>query len=120
MRKIFERERPVLHEGREIALPYTGEGATGLGKPLRSILHMNPNIPIWLGTGTPANVRLTAEIADGWLPLGYVPARSSSTSAPGSTRASAAPAAARASTTSKSRSAPPSASPTMSRAPLMR
>jgi alkanesulfonate monooxygenase SsuD/methylene tetrahydromethanopterin reductase-like flavin-dependent oxidoreductase (luciferase family) len=45
----------------------------GIGKPLRSILHMNPDIPIWLGTGTETNVKLTAEIADGWLPLGYVP-----------------------------------------------
>ena len=34
MRKIFEREAPVAHDGREISLPYTGEGATGLGKPL--------------------------------------------------------------------------------------
>ena len=73
MRKIFARERPVMHEGREISLPYAGEGSSGLGKPLRSILHMNRDIPIWLGTGTEANVRLTGEIADGWLPLGYVP-----------------------------------------------
>ena len=36
---------------------------------------MNKNIPIWLGTGPPANTRLTAEIADGWLPLGYVPGK---------------------------------------------
>ena len=73
MRKIFERKRPVMHEGREISLPYAGEGSSGLGKPLRSILHMNAKLPIWLGTGTEANVTLTAEIADGWLPLGYVP-----------------------------------------------
>lgn len=73
MRKIFERREPVAHEGREISLPYTGPGATGLGKPLRSILHPNPDLPIWLGTGTEANVKLTAEIADGWLPLGFVP-----------------------------------------------
>ena len=73
MRKIFVREGPVSHEGREISLPYTGPGSTGLGKPLKSILHMNPHIPIWLGTGTEANVKLTAEIADGWLPLGFVP-----------------------------------------------
>ncbi len=73
MRKIFEREEPVSHAGKEIALPYTGEGSMGIGKPLKSILHMNPNLPIWLGTGTEANTKMTAEIADGWLPLGFVP-----------------------------------------------
>lgn len=73
MRKTFKREAPVTHAGREISLPYTGEGATGLGKPLKSILHMNPDIPIWLGTATETNVRLTAELADGWLPLNFVP-----------------------------------------------
>ena len=73
MRKIFAREEPVSHAGKEIALPYTGPGSMGIGKPLKSILHMNPNIPIWLGTGTEANVKMTAEIADGWLPLGFVP-----------------------------------------------
>jgi F420-dependent oxidoreductase-like protein len=73
MRKIFERKAPVSHAGKEIALPYTGPGAMGIGKPLMSILHPNPKIPIWLGTGTEANVKMTAEIADGWLPLGLVP-----------------------------------------------
>ena len=73
MKKIFAREEPVTHEGQEISLPYSGEGARGVGKPLKSILHMNPDIPIWLGTGMESTVRLTAEIADGWLPLGYVP-----------------------------------------------
>ena len=73
MRKVFEREEPVTHDGKEISLPYTGEGAMGIGKPLKSILHMNPKIPIWLGTGSESNVRLTAEIADGWFPLAFVP-----------------------------------------------
>jgi len=73
MRKVFEREEPVTHEGKEISLPYQGEGALGIGKPLKSILHMNPKIPIWLGTGSESNVRLTAEIADGWFPLAFVP-----------------------------------------------
>ena len=73
MRKIFEREAPAAHEGKEISLPYSGEGAMGVGKPLKSILHMNPKIPIWLGTGSESNVRLTAEIADGWFPLAFVP-----------------------------------------------
>jgi F420-dependent oxidoreductase-like protein len=73
MRKIFAREAPVVHEGREISLPYRGEGATGRGKPLKSILHMNPHIPIYLATGNETTVKLTAEIADGWLPMGFVP-----------------------------------------------
>src|SRR6267378_5264820 len=73
MRKVFERKDPVAHAGREISLPYTGPGALGVGKPLTSILHMDPRLPIWLGTGTESNVKLTAEIADGWLPLGFVP-----------------------------------------------
>src|SRR6516164_7067939 len=73
MRKIFRREAPVTHEGREISLPFTGEGAMGVGKPLKSILHMNPDIPIYLGTGNESTVKLTAEIADGWLPMGFVP-----------------------------------------------
>jgi F420-dependent oxidoreductase-like protein len=73
MRKVFERKEPVRHDGPEIPLPYRGPGALGVGKPLTSILHMNPRLPIWLGTGTEANVKLTAEIADGWLPLGFVP-----------------------------------------------
>lgn len=73
MRKIFRREEPVTHDGAEISLPYHGEGAMGVGKPLKSILHMNPDIPIYLGTGSEATVKLTAEIADGRLPLGFVP-----------------------------------------------
>jgi F420-dependent oxidoreductase-like protein len=72
MRKIFARDAPVTHEGKEISLPYTGEGSAGLAKPLKSILHMNP-IPIYLATGSESTVKLTAEIADGWLPMGFMP-----------------------------------------------
>ena len=73
VRKVLKREDPVRHDGREIQLPYTGDGALGIGKPLKSILHTNPDIPIWLGTGNETNVKLTAEIADGWIPMGFVP-----------------------------------------------
>src|SRR5918911_1857396 len=73
MRKIFRREEPVTHDGKEISLPYRGEGAAGVGKPLKSILHMNPDIPIFLATLNESMVKLTAEIADGWLALGLVP-----------------------------------------------
>src|ERR1700683_3401769 len=48
MRKIFRRDEPVTHSGKEISLPYTGPGSVGLGKPLKSILHMNPALPIYL------------------------------------------------------------------------
>ena len=75
MRKVFARKAPVQHDGREISLPYTGPGSAGLAKPLTSILHMSPDIPIWLGTGSESTVKLTAEVADGWLPLGFTPAR---------------------------------------------
>ena len=50
-------------------------GATGLGKPLRSIIHGDPKLPIWMGSGKEATVRLTAELCDGWLPMHFVPGR---------------------------------------------
>jgi F420-dependent oxidoreductase-like protein len=74
MRKVFRREAPVAHDGRAISLPYAGDDATGLGKPLRSILHPNPDTPIFVAAGGPENVALAAEIADGWIPMGLTPA----------------------------------------------
>jgi F420-dependent oxidoreductase-like protein len=73
MRKIFRREEPVTHAGKEISLPYEGPGSSGLAKPLRSILHMNPAIPIMLGAENESIVRLCGELCDGILPLGFVP-----------------------------------------------
>ncbi|ACG78952.1 5,10-methylenetetrahydromethanopterin reductase [Phenylobacterium zucineum HLK1] len=72
LKKIFRREGPVSHEGKEISLPYQGEGGIGLGKPLKGILHSG-DIPVYLGTDTPLNVRMTAEVADGWLAMHFVP-----------------------------------------------
>ena len=55
-------------------LPYDGPGSLGLGKSLRSITHpLRSDLPIWLGAEGPKNVALTAEIADGWLPIYYTP-----------------------------------------------
>jgi F420-dependent oxidoreductase-like protein len=73
MKKVFARQEPVTHDGKEFQLPYHGAGATGLGKPIKSILHMNPAIPVMLGSGTEGNVRLAGEICDGLLPLGFCP-----------------------------------------------
>jgi F420-dependent oxidoreductase-like protein len=72
VRKVLRRE-PLVHDGPEIQLPYAGPGALGQGKPLRSILHPNPDIPIWLASGGPANTALAAELCDGWLPMGFGP-----------------------------------------------
>ncbi|GAA1852971.1 LLM class F420-dependent oxidoreductase [Pseudonocardia ailaonensis] len=71
MGKIFARESPVEHDGHEIVLPYPADapGASGLGKPLMSILHPNPALPIWLGAGGPAMTRLAGELGQGLLPL---------------------------------------------------
>lgn len=68
MKKIWKREAPVTYAGTEISLPYQGPGSSGLGKPLKSILHGNPDIPVLLGATTPGNIRLAGEIADGWQP----------------------------------------------------
>ena len=73
MRKAWNREEPLVHEGEELQLPWRGPGASGLAKPLRMILHANPRLPVWLGTGSRKNVILTAEVADGWHPFGFVP-----------------------------------------------
>lgn len=73
MRQVFRREDKVEHDGKVHSLPYKGPEGLGIGKPLKSILHMAPDLPIYLATGGPMNTKLTAELADGWLPLGYTP-----------------------------------------------
>jgi len=73
LRTIFQREAPLMHRGHHYQIPYQGPDATGLGKPLKSILHGRPDIPIYLAAIGPKNVELTAEIADGWLPIFFSP-----------------------------------------------
>jgi F420-dependent oxidoreductase-like protein len=76
VRKILAREEAVTNDGEWYPLPYTGRGAWGLGKPLRSIVHpLRPDLPIVLGAEGPKNVALAAEICDGWIPLYYSPYR---------------------------------------------
>ncbi len=74
LRRIWGREEPVEYHGREYQMPYTGPGATGLGKPLKSILH-GRQLPVYLATMGPVNIRNTAELADGWLPIWFSPQR---------------------------------------------
>ncbi len=73
VRAIFKREAPLVHEGAHYQIPYRGPDASGLGKPLKSILHGRPDLPIYLAAIGPKNVELAAEIADGWLPIFFAP-----------------------------------------------
>ncbi|MCA6094800.1 LLM class F420-dependent oxidoreductase [Streptomyces sp. SCA3-4] len=76
VRQVLRREAPVALDGRFHPLPYTGPGATGLGRPLRSITHpRRAGLPVLLGAEGPRNVAQTARIADGWLPLYWSPSR---------------------------------------------
>ena len=68
VREILRREKPVEHRGDYYQIPYAGADATGLGKPLKSILHGRADLPIYLAAVGPKNVALSAEIADGWIP----------------------------------------------------
>ena len=76
VRQILAREAPLEHHGTHYDVPYTGPDATGLGKPLKLIIHpRRADIPIYLAAIGPKNVALTAEIADGWLPIFFSPSR---------------------------------------------
>jgi F420-dependent oxidoreductase-like protein len=76
IRQVLRREAPVRSDGPHYPLPYHGEGAWNLGKPLRPITHpLRADVPIFLGAEGPKNVQMTCEIADGWLPLYMSPFR---------------------------------------------
>ena len=73
MRAVIARREPLAYDGQHYQLPYAG--GTGLGKPLRSILHpYRTEIPIYLGAEGPRNVALAAEVADGWNAIFFSPA----------------------------------------------
>jgi F420-dependent oxidoreductase-like protein len=69
VRAILRRDKPLEFRGEYYQIPYAGPDATGLGKPLRSILHGRADLPIYLAAVGPRNVALAAEIADGWIPV---------------------------------------------------
>lgn len=75
-RKVWKREEPVVHDGKKYQLPLPAEKGTGLGKPLKIITHpRRADIPIHVASLGPKNVELTAELADGWLPILFHPER---------------------------------------------
>ena len=71
VRRILAREAPLEFAGKEYQIPYGGPGASGLGKPLKSILHGRGNLPVYIAAIGPKNTELAAEIADGWIPTSF-------------------------------------------------
>ncbi|WP_275561195.1 LLM class F420-dependent oxidoreductase [Streptomyces sp. 5-6(2022)] len=76
IRQVLNREAPVRLDGRYHPHPYAGPDATGLGKPLKPIVHpLRADLPVLLGAEGPKNIAQTVRIADGWLPLYWSPSR---------------------------------------------
>lgn len=88
VRQVIAREQPVSYDGDFFQLPLQPDDGpapegppgtrdaipTGLGRALRSTVHpLRAGLPIHLAAEGPRNIALTAEIADGWLPLFYSP-----------------------------------------------
>jgi F420-dependent oxidoreductase-like protein len=74
------RRELLQHEGEHYQVPFRGEGATGLGKPLKLMARpLRADIPIYLGSLRPRSVELAAEIGDGWLPIFFSPERARET-----------------------------------------
>lgn len=72
-RKVWRRE-VVVHDGPSYQLPLPEGQGTGLGKPLKLINHpKRADIPIYIASLGPKNVEVTAEIADGWIPVFFHP-----------------------------------------------
>jgi F420-dependent oxidoreductase-like protein len=72
-RIVWKRER-LSYDGEVYKLPLPEEQGTGLGKPLKLINHpVRENIPIYIASLGPKNVAMTAELADGWLPVFFHP-----------------------------------------------
>ncbi|APT12645.1 MULTISPECIES: LLM class F420-dependent oxidoreductase [Mycobacterium avium complex (MAC)] len=77
-RMVWRRER-VQYAGRHYQLPLPPDRGTGLGKPLHLINHpVRERIPISIAALGPKNVELTAEIAEGWQPVFYLPDKAGS------------------------------------------
>jgi F420-dependent oxidoreductase-like protein len=73
VRKILAREGPLEHKGHHYQIPYGGEGASGLGKPLKSILHGRADMEIYTAAISPNGLRCAGEVADGVIPVWMSP-----------------------------------------------
>jgi F420-dependent oxidoreductase-like protein len=72
-RRVWRRER-LSYDGRYYKVPLPAGQGTGLGKPLKLINHpVRERIPIVVAALGPKNVEMTAELAEGWEPIFYLP-----------------------------------------------
>jgi F420-dependent oxidoreductase-like protein len=73
-RQVWERAAPLSHEGTYYTMPLSADRGTGLGRSLKIIAHpVRPSIPVWVAALGERNVSMTAELADGWIPMLFVP-----------------------------------------------
>jgi F420-dependent oxidoreductase-like protein len=75
IRTILERKERLEHEGFHYQIPYRGEGSSGLGKPLKSILHGDPALRIYTASISPSGMECAGEVADGVFPVWMNPER---------------------------------------------
>lgn len=70
VREIIAREGPLDHQGEHYKLPLPDSQ----GKPLKLNFHPERNyIPVFLGAIGRKSVEISAEIADGWIPIFFSP-----------------------------------------------
>ncbi|MCH2472782.1 MAG: LLM class F420-dependent oxidoreductase [Gammaproteobacteria bacterium] len=69
IKQVIAREGPLEHDGELYQFPYRGEGSSGLGKPLKSILHSTSEVKIYTASITPAGLRCAGEVSDGVFPI---------------------------------------------------
>jgi F420-dependent oxidoreductase-like protein len=73
IKQVLAREAPLTFNGDQYTIPYAGPDASGLGRPLRSIIHGTPDVPFFTASITPAGLRAAGEVADGNLPIFFSP-----------------------------------------------
>ena len=77
--RMVWRRQEVRYDGRAIKLPLPADQGTGLGKALKILTHpVRDRIPVYIASMGERSVELTAELAEGWLPIFFVPEKAGS------------------------------------------
>ena len=76
VRNILAREAPLEHKGFHYQIPNMGDGTTGLGKPLKSILRGRADMEIYTAAISPNGLRCAGEVANGVIPVWMSPDKS--------------------------------------------